>query len=323
MFLKYEKIILHIKESVSCGLLNVGDPLPSINSVCAKFNTARDTVVKAYKVLKDDGLIESKPGKGFFLIRSTTDFKPTIFLLLNSFNPYMEVLYNGFKQELGENYKVDVFFHHNNIEVFRTLITENRGKYHSYVIKPFLCQDVPQIIDMLEDEYILIIDRDDFIQPSYSYLCQDFSKGFLLGLKAVLPKLKRYNNINYLHSKKNPHPLESEEILLDFCKENSLKLSIRDGVSPTFVNPKEVYIVLSDDEMLQILTICKEKNLIIGRDVGIISYNDNPMNKFISGGITAISTDFNVMGSEAAYFSKHRKPINKINPTRLIQRNSI
>jgi DNA-binding LacI/PurR family transcriptional regulator len=41
-------------------------------------------------------------------------------------------------------------------------------------------------------------------------------------------------------------------------------------------------------------------NLKIGKDVGVISYNETPLKKFILNGITTISTDFRSMGEMAA-----------------------
>jgi DNA-binding LacI/PurR family transcriptional regulator len=43
-----------------------------------------------------------------------------------------------------------------------------------------------------------------------------------------------------------------------------------------------------------------QKKLVIGKDVGIISYNETPLKKFILNGITTISTDFEMMGRMAA-----------------------
>ena len=38
----------------------------------------------------------------------------------------------------------------------------------------------------------------------------------------------------------------------------------------------------------------------MGKDVGVISYNETPLKKIILKGITTISTDFEAMGAEAA-----------------------
>lgn len=323
MILKYEQIILHIKKSVREGRLKMGDPLPSINSICTQFKTARETVVKAYKLLKNEELIESKPGKGFFLIKETVDYKPSIFLLLNSFNPYMEVLYNAFKKELKDDYNLDVYFHHHNIDVFRSLIAQNKGKYQSYVIKPFLNKEIPSILNNLKDEYLMIIDRQEYIKPEYSYICQDFSNGFYSGLESIIDRIRTYSSINYIHSENNTHPLESEVSFIKFSRAYSLKNSLIKNFTGNCLKKGSAYIVLADEDMIQILQVCRNNNWIPGKDLGIISYNDTPMNEFISGGITAISTDFTQMGKEASIYAKNRSHIRKINGTQLILRRSI
>jgi DNA-binding LacI/PurR family transcriptional regulator len=40
-------------------------------------------------------------------------------------------------------------------------------------------------------------------------------------------------------------------------------------------------------------------NLTVGEHVGIISYNETPLKKFIMKGLTTISTDFEAMGVTA------------------------
>jgi len=323
MVLKYEKVILHIKKEVSLGHLKIGAPLPSINSICKQFLTARETVVKAYKLLKEEGLIESIPGKGFFLIRESVDYKPSIFLMLNSFNPYMEVLYNSFKDELKDSFNLDVFFHNNNIEVFKSIISEKRGRYQSFVIKPFLHPGVPDIIGELKGEYVMLLDRDNYITKEHSYICQDFTNGFYTGLKSILDKIKSYSRIAYVYSKKNPHPKDSEFSFVQFSKDFGLNHSIISDLKEKDVVKNRVYIVLSDKELLTILTVAKVNNWVLGRDLGVISYNDNPINEFISGGITAISTNFSQMGIEAANCAKNNTVIQKIIKPSLILRNSI
>ncbi|HEY5916123.1 MAG TPA: transcriptional regulator, partial [Chryseolinea sp.] len=40
--------------------------------------------------------------------------------------------------------------------------------------------------------------------------------------------------------------------------------------------------------------------LVVGREVGVISYNETPVKKIILNGITTISTDFKMIGEKAA-----------------------
>jgi GntR family transcriptional regulator len=49
------------------GVLNEGDPLPSVRSVAAEYRVNPLTVLKAYQELVDEGLVESRRGLGMFV----------------------------------------------------------------------------------------------------------------------------------------------------------------------------------------------------------------------------------------------------------------
>ena len=43
-----------------------------------------------------------------------------------------------------------------------------------------------------------------------------------------------------------------------------------------------------------------EQKLVLGKEVGVISYNETPLKRFLLNGLTTISTDFVAMGSTVA-----------------------
>src|ERR1700686_2611557 len=49
------------------GVLNEGDPLPSVRNVAAEFRVNPLTVLKAYQELVDEQLVEKKRGLGMFV----------------------------------------------------------------------------------------------------------------------------------------------------------------------------------------------------------------------------------------------------------------
>ncbi|NJL38770.1 MAG: substrate-binding domain-containing protein, partial [Leptolyngbyaceae cyanobacterium SM1_4_3] len=53
-------------------------------------------------------------------------------------------------------------------------------------------------------------------------------------------------------------------------------------------------------DLAHVVKTCRNKGLTIGSDVGIISYNDNPLKEIIANGITTISTHFSEMGKKMA-----------------------
>lgn len=49
------------------GLLNEGDPLPSVRTVAAEYRVNPITVLKGYQQLVDEQLVETKRGRGMFI----------------------------------------------------------------------------------------------------------------------------------------------------------------------------------------------------------------------------------------------------------------
>jgi GntR family transcriptional regulator len=49
------------------GVLKEGDPLPSVRNVAAEYRVNPLTVLKGYQQLADEGLIESRRGRGMFI----------------------------------------------------------------------------------------------------------------------------------------------------------------------------------------------------------------------------------------------------------------
>jgi GntR family transcriptional regulator len=49
------------------GVLQEGDPLPSVRNVAAEYRVNHLTVLKGYQELVDQGLVESRRGRGMFI----------------------------------------------------------------------------------------------------------------------------------------------------------------------------------------------------------------------------------------------------------------
>lgn len=49
------------------GVLKEGDPLPSVRTVAADYRINPITVLKSYQQLVDEGLVETKRGRGMFI----------------------------------------------------------------------------------------------------------------------------------------------------------------------------------------------------------------------------------------------------------------
>jgi GntR family transcriptional regulator len=63
----YLQIVRQVRQALRMGVLSVGDQLPSVREVVAVTAVNPNTVLKAYRDLEHDGLVEARSGHGTFV----------------------------------------------------------------------------------------------------------------------------------------------------------------------------------------------------------------------------------------------------------------
>ena len=316
---KFQQLVDSIEYAVASNLLKVGDPLPSVNTLCNELNLSRDTVFKAYSELKNRGIVESYPNKGYYVASDRSG----VFLFLDTFKAYKEVLYGSFRKSLPANYTVDLHFHHYNIDVFRNILTNAIGKYTHYIVMSFDHPDMNDLLNMINKDKLLVIDWNIHASPYHSFICQDFGQPVMDNLETALPELQKYDKLIYLYPSFTYHPKDSIDYFRMFCDKHNINCEILYDVDALDPKKGKAYFLVSDRTLAKLLEKTHEKGLVLGRDIGIISYNETPMKKYVKEGITVISTDFNALGQEAAKFVIDSKPVQKYIPTTIIKRASL
>jgi GntR family transcriptional regulator len=70
----YKQVTDQVWQAVATGRLAVGDQLPSVRALAEDLVVNPNTIARAYADLARDGLIESKAGRGVFIIRKRKIF---------------------------------------------------------------------------------------------------------------------------------------------------------------------------------------------------------------------------------------------------------
>lgn len=320
---KYKQIITSIEDAIVNGKLKKGDPLPSINSIRNKFSISRDTVLMAYNSLKLRGIIQSIPGKGYYIKSENIHITQKIFLLFDELNSFKEDLYNSFLQNVDNNIEVDIYFHHFNPNVFSKLIDDSLGNYNAYIIMPANIADTHLIIEKLPKDRVYILDQINENLSGYPAIYQNFEKDIFNSLTKSLHLLKKYKTLVFLFPKKNKQPAGMLKGFKLFCKTNNYNHEIINTLDNRVPKKGEVYLIADDRSLIQIIKKIKEKELSLGNEIGIISYNDTLLKEIVEDGITTISTDFNYMGKRLAEMIMNKEQIKIENPNTLIVRNSL
>jgi GntR family transcriptional regulator len=63
----YLQLADQVRYGAASGKLRAGDPLPSLRPLAEELRINRNTIAKAYAELEAQGIIETIPGKGYFL----------------------------------------------------------------------------------------------------------------------------------------------------------------------------------------------------------------------------------------------------------------
>jgi DNA-binding transcriptional regulator YhcF (GntR family) len=319
---KYKLVVNHVIFGILKKKYKLGDKILSINEFRGRYNLSRDTVFAGLIELKSKGIIDSDPGIGYFVTSTRVNFKHNIFLLFNELNEFKEDLYNSFIKAVGKQTIVDLYFHHYNRKVFETLIKEANGKYTTYILMTGKFEGLKPLLKHIPGRVLLLDHFHPELKGKYSAVYQNFEKDTYEGLLSGLEYLKKYKRI-IMVQKEEKEPVERYNGLCAFCKQHHFEHKYVGNVKDRTIRKGDVFIIVSDRDLVNLIKLSQQQHLTLGKDFGIISYNDTPLKEILAGGITTLSTDFKQMGKTMAALI-HKDAIEIIeNPCLLKIRNSL
>jgi DNA-binding transcriptional regulator YhcF (GntR family) len=305
------------------GKLQKGDKLPSCKELCKEYHLSQDTVYMAYNELKKLGLIYSKVGKGYFVQHTNVGAEHKVFVLFDHLSAYKEELYEAFKLGMKGKGSEQIFFHHNNSKVFKTLIESAIGEYTDFVIMPIFDKEAFGILEKLPRKNVYILDRANAeLKKQYSYICQEFERDIYQILNKHSVHFQKYTRIVLSIRHSRGHFREIISGFRAFCKKYAYVYEVVFDITDFQQKKGDVFIVVDDKDLVKIVTKSQALNLGIGTDIGIISYNEIALKQIVAGGISTISTDFALMGKNMAEMVLSGKKQKTHNPFLMYKRNS-
>ncbi len=325
---KYKQIVNTIIEAIEKGELKLNERLPSVNKLLVYFDISRDTVVKAYDMLKQMDIIESVPGKGYYVKNADYKREVRVFLLFNKLSAHKKIIYDAFAKRLGDKATIDFFIYNNNFRLFKDLLMSHKANnYSHYVIIPHFSEGglrAKELINQIPKRKLLLLDKNiDGIAGDYAAVYQDFEKDIYNAMSEALPLLKKYSSLKIIVPPSSYHPKEILTGFITFCSEYAFTWSIVKDIATEEINADEAYINLREDDLVTLIKRIKRKNLKLGKDIGILSYNETPLKEILMDGITILSTDFEKLGDTAATLILEGKKEHIVNPFHLLVRNSL
>ena len=194
-----------VESGIKEGYFVSGDILPSMNELSARLDISKETVKKAYFLLRDKGVISSTQGKGYYIAEARQDKKMKILLLFDKLSNIKQILYNSFAATIGDKADVTIYLHNHQVEILEYYLDENLGNFDYYVITPHFPLDpeiqkrVLKALRRIPNRKLIVLDH---FQPelhgNFGAVYQDFENDAYSGLMMGLGKLKSVPRLNVI-----------------------------------------------------------------------------------------------------------------------------
>jgi len=301
---KYLQLTKSVLAAIQLGKLKKNDTLPSINEVSYELEISRDTAEKGYKHLKNLGILGSIPGKGYYILNETYNQRLKICLMFNKLSNHKKIIYDAFVDAIGDNVAIDFYIYNNDFSQFKDLLTAKNEQYSHYVIIPHFIEagaEEYELLNSIPKNKLILMDKlISGIDGEFGCVYENFEKDIFQALEKALEPLHKYHTLKLIFPENSYFPDEIKNGFAKFCSDYGFQQKIVTDIQREPINEGEVFINLREDDLVVLIERIKMLRLKIGRDVGLISYNETPWKKIILNGITTISTDFQKMGQIAA-----------------------
>ena len=301
---KYLQLTNSILKGIELGKLSKNYFLPSINNLSYELDISRDTAEKAYRHLKSVGVLGSVPGKGCFIAKTNVEQKFKILLLFNKLSAHKKIIYDSIITVLGKKAAIDFHVYNNDFLLFKKILSEVKDIYSHVVMIPHFFdggKEAYDLINQLKCPNLILLDKKIAgITRSFGAVYENFEKDIFNALEQALPKLNKYKTIKIICPSYTYFPEEILQGFFSFCRKHDYNYRVVNSIADETIREGEAYINLMEDDLAVLLDKIQQTQLKAGTDVGIISYNETPLKRFILDGITTISTNFAQMGEATA-----------------------
>lgn len=313
----YKQLLAQIETAINESVYKPGQCLPSMNELSEELNISKETVKKVYAILRDRGLIDSMQGKGFFVSQQAPKRRMKVFMLLDKLSLYKQVFYDAFIAEMNNTADITINLYNQNIDLFEEFVDKVLDNYDYYIVTPHFPLDSAiqhralKALKRIPNRKLIIADHWPRMLPSnYGVIYQDQASDAYDCLCGCIDELKRYDK---LHVVAPPTSLYGSTIIDSverLSREHGIKTEYHNEVSPSIIKRGCVYLVTNGQlgiELVDMIRLARKANLEIGKDIGIISYNESYISEIILNGLTTLSTDFTQMGAQAAQMILSRR----------------
>ena len=321
----------YVKEQIRNGEFARGTALPSIHAMVIRTGISRETIVKGYADLCHEGVLVSRKGKGYFVRDSFITGTESIMVFMDKMSQHQQDIMDGFIATVGTKADITIRMHYQNPQWFDQALDNSLDRYDWYILFPHFPQDpetqrtINSLIRKIPSQKLLLMDHLPAGSPKDSGACyQSIENDVPTALESVIDDIRSFSRLRYISLSVSLYGDLVAETIREFGKKNSVSVDILKEI-PQTIEKGDLFFVSGsrlDRKLSELLKLIYSSSLIPGKDVGLICYNDFPLNEFIFGGLTTLSVNFMEIGKIAGNMVLSGK-LSKVRcPASLIRRNT-
>jgi DNA-binding transcriptional regulator YhcF (GntR family) len=322
---KFEQLRDEIIKIIDSKEIDFDKPLPTISDVSEYYKLSKVTVSRAYNHLKKRGIITNTKGKFFVVTEKANRLK--ILLLFNKLEDNKRNIYEAIQDVFQGSAQIDLQVYYSNYITFQNIINESLYKYDYYIIMPHfyhdaIIEDNFSFLKRISSEKLLFIDKlIPEVDRFQGAVLQDFDSDMYLGLEKTKLLISKYKEIRFIKRKHSHHPVEAIDAIKRYCVTQGIIFNKIDNIENESIASNTIYIATTDKDLALLIKKIRSSVHVIGKDVGIISYNETILKELLN--VTVFSTNFYQMGKTIANMIIEQKFEVKINPFDIIIRDTL
>jgi len=291
--LKYQQVVKAVIDDIEGGVLSIGDRLPSINEACLDWYISKDSVKRAYETLSQLGLITSIYRKGYFISGKTNRRFQRVLMITGQLTESVKQLHASIASQAGEGVLIDICTYNHHQDLLRELIEKHIGNYHYFLLTPHLSGiDAPtvQCLKSLPGNQLILVGSQWKEVIRHGHQIGYGSESVLFdALENKLAVLKKYKKLNLVLPEQDFCSSDYIRAFKKFSIQYHFDFELIDELRNDDIRPNEAYFVTDSADLIKLVDFSQMRSLTLGRDLGIVSFNENEYSRFLAGGISVIS----------------------------------
>jgi GntR family transcriptional regulator of arabinose operon len=359
LYMQVKDLIIN---QIKTGEFRSGDIIPAEVELCKMYDISRFPVRQAMLELVDEGYLERTRGKGTFVSNDLTCIKPISYqsknpllglILGNLTAGFSGMIFSGFQKQAWKRGYFTIACCSESSPDEEILYIDRLIENQAQGIVLFPCNNslVASRLGQIKgnDIYLGLIDRNPGLHD-VDYTGSDNQGGAYSAVRHIA--MQGFRNIVFVSDMSNVSSINERlegylKAVEDFGMNAVTRINIKEDLSryPYYMHrffieklkeelmdlkkhlPLGIFAV-NDGIAVQCINILESEGMIIGKDIGIVGFDNNPETQYLSIPLTTVAQNGYLIGKNAADIAidkieaKANQVYRSIVPTQLIIRNS-